>query len=424
MKPFWLIIINLLCVVNVTHASQLDIIKGHITKGQLSKALSLTERELSSDPNNAEVNFIKAVILEKNGDYEQARSIYETLTITHPGMPEPHNNLAIYHSNSGNIDLAIQSLESALKTHPSYATAYLNLVSLYNQLASQSYRIALNSETPVVYPELASILDTPPILPSVSPVGDSKPVIASTDNGTSSELSTSSGIIDTTQPETADNETTDTDLVLAASDTSTTEPIEVSKPYTEDTNVKTTSTADVVAVSEIDTQSEDTNGQIEEASTSESSVSIPTANEDNEDEQLASKEELVEEVADESSSADVISENQLLQQQKNEIIKQLQHWATSWSDQSVEEYLKHYSDQFLPQGNTTLVEWKKQRKSRLLLRDFIEVNISQFSVEIDGDSATVNFTQQYKSNIFEDTVRKTVQLRLSGEQWLIYREQI
>ena len=60
-----------------------------------------------------------------------------------PILPEPYNNLAVLYASQGNYDKAKSSLELAIHTHPSYATAYENLGDIYAQLARRSYDKAL-----------------------------------------------------------------------------------------------------------------------------------------------------------------------------------------------------------------------------------------------------------------------------------------
>ena len=47
------------------------------------------------------------------------------------------------YAQSGNFDLARAALEKSIKTHPSYATAHVNLGDLYTRMASESYNQAL-----------------------------------------------------------------------------------------------------------------------------------------------------------------------------------------------------------------------------------------------------------------------------------------
>jgi ketosteroid isomerase-like protein len=65
------------------------------------------------------------------------------LTEDYPELPEPYNNLAVLYAGQGQYDKAKQSLEMAIRTHPSYATAHENLGDIYAKMASQAYDRAL-----------------------------------------------------------------------------------------------------------------------------------------------------------------------------------------------------------------------------------------------------------------------------------------
>jgi tetratricopeptide (TPR) repeat protein len=68
--------------------------------------------------------------------------------------------LAVLHAQQGQYDKARTALEMAIRTNPSYATAYENLGDVYAKLASQAYSKALQIDTrSAVAPKLAMIRD-------------------------------------------------------------------------------------------------------------------------------------------------------------------------------------------------------------------------------------------------------------------------
>ncbi|MDP2246610.1 MAG: tetratricopeptide repeat protein, partial [Nitrosomonadales bacterium] len=58
-----------------------------------------------------------------------------------------HNNLAVLYAEQGQYDKARKALESAIKTHPSYATAHENLGDIYARMASEAYDKALQLDS-------------------------------------------------------------------------------------------------------------------------------------------------------------------------------------------------------------------------------------------------------------------------------------
>ena len=82
-------------------------------------------------------------MLSELGQIDNAINVFVSLTKSHPALPEPYNNLAVLYAQNGNFDLAKIALEKSIKTHPSYATAHINLGDLYTRMASESYNQAL-----------------------------------------------------------------------------------------------------------------------------------------------------------------------------------------------------------------------------------------------------------------------------------------
>ena len=98
---------------------------------------------LKSDRDNPQLLFINGVLLSENNKVDEAIKVFESLTKTHPNLPEPYNNLAVLYAQQGDFPKAKHALEQSIKTHPSYATAHINLGDLYTRMASESYNQAL-----------------------------------------------------------------------------------------------------------------------------------------------------------------------------------------------------------------------------------------------------------------------------------------
>lgn len=111
--------------------------------GQLGPALAKVDVALSQRPKDAQLRFIKGVILSEQGKSADAINVFQKLTEDYPELPEPYNNLAVLHAAAGNYDKARVALERAIRTSPTYATAHENLGDVYARLASQSYDKAM-----------------------------------------------------------------------------------------------------------------------------------------------------------------------------------------------------------------------------------------------------------------------------------------
>jgi hypothetical protein len=129
--------------------------------GQLAEASAKADQFLATKPRDAQMRFIKGVILTEQGKPNDAISTFTKLTEDYPELPEPYNNLAVLYAGQSQFDKARAALEMAIRTNPSYATAHENLGDVYAKLASQAYSKALqldNSNTGV-QPKLALIRD-------------------------------------------------------------------------------------------------------------------------------------------------------------------------------------------------------------------------------------------------------------------------
>jgi Flp pilus assembly protein TadD len=110
--------------------------------GERDQALQRLDRAIEAQPRDAQLRFLKAVLLAEQGSTAQASEIYLRLTQEYPELPEPYNNLAVLYAAQGQFDKARDALETALRNDPGYATAHENLGDVYVRLALQSYERA------------------------------------------------------------------------------------------------------------------------------------------------------------------------------------------------------------------------------------------------------------------------------------------
>lgn len=112
-------------------------------QGNHSTALSRVNSFLATNPKDAQGRFLKGLILTELNRYGEAIKVFSDLTEDFPELPEPYNNLAVLYAAQADYERAKQSLEMAIRTHPSYATAHENLGDIYAKMASQAYDKAL-----------------------------------------------------------------------------------------------------------------------------------------------------------------------------------------------------------------------------------------------------------------------------------------
>jgi tetratricopeptide (TPR) repeat protein len=114
---------------------------------QYAEALNKADAFLNKNPRDAQMRFLKGVILTEQNKSAEAIVIFTKLTEDFPALPEPYNNLAVLHAAAGQYDKARAALDAAIRTNPSYATAYENLGDVHAKLASQAYDRALQLDS-------------------------------------------------------------------------------------------------------------------------------------------------------------------------------------------------------------------------------------------------------------------------------------
>ncbi|MEB0138728.1 tetratricopeptide repeat protein [Undibacterium sp. CCC2.1] len=115
--------------------------------GQTAEALRKVDGALATRPKDAQLRFLKGLILTEQNKTVEAISIFSKLTDDYPELPEPYNNLAVLYASAGQYDKARAALEMAIRTNPVYSTAHENLGDIYAKLASQAYGKALQLDS-------------------------------------------------------------------------------------------------------------------------------------------------------------------------------------------------------------------------------------------------------------------------------------
>jgi len=179
------------CITSLAYADEYNDVGQLVQAGKLNEAMTKADNYLVAKPRDPQMRFLKGVIQGNAGKLSDAINTFTKLTEDYPELPEPYNNLAVLYAGQNQFDKARATLEMAIRTNPSYATAHENLGDVYARLASQAYGKALqldsaNAEMP---PKLAlirelfspsnkgqrpsTVLATPVAIPVVSAV---KPV--------------------------------------------------------------------------------------------------------------------------------------------------------------------------------------------------------------------------------------------------------
>ena len=114
--------------------------------GQTAAAIERADRVLTANPKDAQMRFLKSVLLADSGRSGEAEVLLQQISQDYPELAEPHNNLAAIYAASGDYGKSRAELEEAIRLNPNYAPAHENLGDVHALLAAQSYSRALRLE--------------------------------------------------------------------------------------------------------------------------------------------------------------------------------------------------------------------------------------------------------------------------------------
>ena len=134
--------------------------------GQRAQAVSTLESALRQTPNDLTLRFALGVMRMDLGDLAAAQAIFLSLTQDFPDLPDPFNNLAVIHAAQGELELARNELEQALRLQPEHAQAQENLGDLYLRLAVLAYQRAEQAQRAPSAALAAKIGRTQALMPS------------------------------------------------------------------------------------------------------------------------------------------------------------------------------------------------------------------------------------------------------------------
>ena len=117
-------------------------VRAMLARGDSAGALDRAAAAAAADPGNASTRFLLGVVLMEMLRGEEALQVFSLLSQEFPELPDPYNNIALLHARAGRLELARQSLESALRSDPGHRTARSNLGQVHLMLAVQAWEQA------------------------------------------------------------------------------------------------------------------------------------------------------------------------------------------------------------------------------------------------------------------------------------------
>ena len=352
--------------------------------GQSGEALARVDAFLAKNPRDMQMRFIKGVVLTEQGKTADAITIFTKLTEDHPDLPEPYNNLAVLFAASGQYDKARVALDMAIRTNPSYATAYENLGDVHAKLASQAYDKALQ-------------------LDSGNSNAKSKLTLLRTLNGNNVAAKDAAGKAAVPVVVAAVAAPAARPVVVATAPT----PIVVARAEPAKDDAKQKADAKVDPKVRIERKPET---KVESKPEAKAKVESKPA-----DVRLAAK-------ADGKAEGKTDVKPVAPRQDQDEVMTVVNDWAEAWSAQDVKRYLGHYGNDFETPKGEPRKAWIDERTSRIAGKGRINVKVATPQVSINGAQATVKFRQLYTSDRLQADSRKTLVLTRQNGKWQIKQE--
>ncbi len=343
-----------------------------LSAGRTSEALSRTDQLLASRPRDPQLRFLRGVILAESGRSGEALTVFIKLTEDYPELPEPYNNLAVLYANQNQFDKARNTLEMAIRTNPSYATAHENLGDIYARLASQAYSRALqlDSGNAAIQPKLALIRELFSF-------------------GRAARPGAAAAAAPAPAPSSAPAQVAVVAPVPAAKPTPAPAPAPSPAP----------SPAPAPAPAPAPTPAPAQSAAAKPAPTV--AAGAPTA------------------TPTPAPAAAATSANEA---RVGDVEAAVQAWAAAWSAKNMADYLGAYGVDFDPPGSQTRKAWEEERRLRIVGKSSISVKVSDLQIKVMGDKAQARFRQTYKADNLSVNGRKRLDLQKVGERWLIINE--
>lgn len=108
--------------------------------------------------------------------------------------------------------------------------------------------------------------------------------------------------------------------------------------------------------------------------------------------------------------------------QRDAVLKVIDQWSRAWSIKDTKTYFSFYSDEFRTPRGVKREAWEKERRSRIVNKTSIDIQVLSPSVIVENKTAVVTFQQVYVSGKLSSTDRKSLTLKQEDGTWKIYQE--
>jgi tetratricopeptide (TPR) repeat protein len=417
--------------------------------GQLEAALARVDDFLARRPSDAQMRFLKGLILTEKQKVTEAISIFTGLCEDFPDSPEPFNNLAVLLATNGEFEKSRVALDAAIRTHPTYATTYENMNQVQTRLTgSADHRPLLlgagitstKSKLTLLWSlertdrktgntSMALALTEQPkglpmngidrtVLPSASVVRKSVPPGLEAGSSAPTPATIAHQQLATAEPKSeksANNENAVRDRVpsivrgwsKALSDENLAD-VRVKLESQDDGKVPP------VKANDAERNNSDAMAAPAPAPTPLASEAItPAPNLATTEKQQFDKADLRPERSAGDEEAD-----------RNQVLNAVIGWSRAWSGRDVENYLSYYGNDFQTLNREPLTAWANKRRIRISAQGRINIEVDSPRVTINGNTAIVKFRQIYISDNLKSNIYKTLTLTKKNEVWKISKEKV
>jgi Tfp pilus assembly protein PilF len=116
------------------------------------------------------------------------------------------------------------------------------------------------------------------------------------------------------------------------------------------------------------------------------------------------------------------ADSTILTESKN-IESFINNWRDAWSEQNVNDYLKHYSKAFKPSKGLSLSNWENQRRERIETPESIRISVENLKVKFQSSQlAIITFKQTYVTSKLQSVDFKRIHLARLNGRWSIAKE--
>ena len=129
----------LLAATPLARANKVEAVRSLLARGDSTAALQRAEAAVAAQPSNAQLRFLRGVVLMDMGRDTLALETFRDLNQAYPELPDPLNNIGLLQARAGQLEPARQSLQAALLADPGHRAARANLGQIHLMLAVQAW---------------------------------------------------------------------------------------------------------------------------------------------------------------------------------------------------------------------------------------------------------------------------------------------